>query len=140
MNKQRGIRTRRGQGGIMKNDPSFLFTLRFRLSGGTLTIKAWEGPSVGPYHTRIDVEASWGGFKLFPRGATYCGLPRFYSLDGANAKELVGSLLAMKPGDTDSEYFASYTPEQLAWAEQYSEELSCEVQARYCDENGAVRS
>ena len=38
---------------------------------------------------------------------------------------LIGLLgfLTCRPGDTDDEYFASYTPEQLEWAESEAEEL-----------------
>jgi hypothetical protein len=45
----------------------------------------------------------------------------------------------MRPGDTDRDYFADYTPEQLAWAEQHGEALSIEREARYCDANGNVK-
>jgi hypothetical protein len=40
-------------------------------------------------------------------------------------KNVAGLLvfLACKPGDTDDEYFESYTPEQLEWAEQHGEAL-----------------
>lgn len=32
--------------------------------------------------------------------------------------------LTLLPGDTDAEYFADYTPEQMEWAEEYAEGLS----------------
>lgn len=122
-----------------------LFTLRYRLSGGICTIKAWEGDFQAPNHTRIDVEMRWKPYSkhhrtasvvIFPRGATYCAVSLHTSLDGYAAKELVTSLIAMKPGDTDAEYFVGYTQEQLDWVECYGEELNCERQARYCDEDG----
>jgi len=34
----------------------------------------------------------------------------------ATVRALLG-FLSLKPGDTDKEYFAEYTPEQLEWAE-----------------------
>ena len=37
----------------------------------------------------------------------------------------------MKPGDTDSEYFEHYTPEQLAFAEQYGETVDCYAMDRF---------
>ncbi len=116
-----------------------LFTLRVRLSGGTAVIKAYDAGFRPPNHTRLDCELRWNGKIVFPVGATYCGIPGQYSIDGINAKECVMDLFCLKPGDTDSEYFESYTPEQLAWVEEHGEELSCERQARYCDENGNVR-
>lgn len=39
--------------------------------------------------------------------------------------------LTLRPGDTDSEYFAAYTPEQLAFCESHAETLSCEVMYRF---------
>lgn len=38
------------------------------------------------------------------------------------------AFLSLKPGDTDSEYFESYTPEQLAWAREWGEILSLYVE------------
>lgn len=39
--------------------------------------------------------------------------------------------LTLRPGDTDTEYFADYTPEQLDYCARYAEALSCEVTALY---------
>lgn len=41
--------------------------------------------------------------------------------------------LTLKPGDTDDEYFARYTPAQRRFADQHAEMLSCEVKARFGD-------
>lgn len=123
--------------------PSHLFTLRFRLASGPVTIYAWENyaASLGQTHTHIDVELRQGGRVVFPRGKTWCGVPGHTTTDGIYARELVGSLLAMRPGDTDRDYFDGYTAEQLAWAEANGEELEMLVSMRYCDpETGAVRS
>jgi len=119
-----------------------LFTLRVRprTDRPMIVIRAFDGNHVGSYgHTRIDVEVRMGGEIIFPRGATYCGVPRGTTIDGIEAKELVLSLIAMKPGDTDPEYFASYTPEQIAFAREYGEALDLERECRYCDDNGNVR-
>jgi hypothetical protein len=116
----------------------FLFTLQFDLSSGPVTITAWDGQHIDSEHghRRIDAELKHGNKVIFPRGATYCAVPRGAELDDSDARELVGSLFAMRPGDTDDEFFDSYTSEQRAWAEANGEELSCEVQARFCDDNG----
>lgn len=125
------------------HDLSHLFTLRVRVRTDrpTIVIHAFDGNHVGEYgHSRIDVEVRMGGKTIFARGDTYCAVPAGTTLDGIKAKDLVMSLVAMMPGDTDDEYFASYTPEQLAFAEEYGDFLDCERQLRYCDENGEVRS
>jgi hypothetical protein len=117
-----------------------LFVLHFHLSTGPVTITAWDGERTDSEygHRRIDAELSQNGHVVFPRGATYCAVPSGTALDKSDARELVGSLFAMRPGDTDDDYFDSYTPEQLAWAEANGEWLGCEVQARFCDDNGNV--
>lgn len=106
-----------------------------------IVIRAYNANEVSGSHNQINVEVRQGGKVIFPRGTLYCGLTQNYSLDGVHAKELVMSLVAMKLGDTDSDYFASYTPEQLAWADTYGDLLTTTRESRYCDpETGAVRS
>jgi hypothetical protein len=45
------------------------------------------------------------------------------AIDGDESVAGLLGFLACQPGDTDDEYFARYTPQQLEWAEQYGEEL-----------------
>ena len=117
-----------------------LFTLKINVGKDpVIVIHAFEGEWQSGNHTKIDVEVRQGGKVVFPRGTLYCGIPGHSSIDGNYAKEAVLSLVAMKPGDTDREYFADYTPEQLEWAERYGDDLSAIGQLRYCDENGNVR-
>jgi hypothetical protein len=119
-----------------------LFTLRLRLLRGepSIVIRAFDANVTDKTgHCRIDVEVRHGGAVIFPRGALWCGVSRGTTVDGVDARELVLATIGMKPGDTDADYFASYTPEQLAWAEKYGEDISYERERRYCDENGAVR-
>jgi hypothetical protein len=110
----------------------------------TITIQAFDAYKTGPHgHSQIDVRVLFtakGGkpVEIFPRGATYCGMPCGSSIDGDEAKELVCSLIAMKPGDTDREFFDSYTPEQLSFVKEYGEELSQYCERWRCSECGAV--
>ncbi len=125
----------------MYEELNVCFRLRVKLSTRiTLVVTAWDdGPRDS--HQRIDVEAAllWddGVHKrkqrtvIFAKGDTYCGLPCGKCTDSDDAKELVLSLLAMKPGDTDEDYFASYTPEQLEFATSYGDELSLVALDRY---------
>lgn len=126
-----------------------LFTLRLQLAPRDLkraliVVKAWDrqAPAVNPSgHAWMDLEVRHAGKVIFPRGSLYCAVNAYTSTDGNAARELALSTVGMKPGDADSEYFASYTPEQLAWAEEFGEAISMEREARYCDpEAGAVRS
>ena len=126
-----------------RDDPAFLFELRVKphRDRPVIIVRAWEGGFRHPNRTRLDVEVRQDGAVIFPRGSLWCGIPSHQSIDGIDAKELVLSLVGMKPGDTDRDYFDSYTADQLAWAEEFGEALSCEREARYCDpETGSVKS
>lgn len=121
-------------------DPSKLFTLHVKLSDGTAIMTAWDAGMMPPNHTKLDCELRWKpktagrhdkSEVIFPRGATYCGVPGHQTIDGKAARELVCSLFAMKSGDTDPDYFESYTDRQMEWADRYGEELSLEAFARY---------
>lgn len=41
------------------------------------------------------------------------------------------TFLTLRPGDTDDDYFAGYTPEQLAYCDEHAEALSVEVVNRF---------
>jgi hypothetical protein len=121
----------------MRDDPRYLFSLRYRLASGSIVIHAWEGGFQQPNHTRIDCELRQNGKVIFARGDTYCGTPG--CVDDNAAKELVSSLFAMTPRDTDREFFEGYSQDQIDWAYANGEELGFLSQCRYCDENGNVR-
>jgi hypothetical protein len=125
-------------------DPAKLFRLHVKLSGGTLVVTAWESDQrqYSTSYTKIDIEARWlakGSARskrgaapvLFERGMLYVGIPGHRTIDGKYAREAVLSAVAMRPGDTDSDYFEGYTSDQLEWASAYGEELSCEATGRY---------
>jgi len=59
------------------------------------------------------------------------GCPLHTAIDSDDAVRSIMGFLTLRPGDTDSEYFESYTPEQLAYAEQHAEALSLEVMNRF---------
>lgn len=98
-----------------------------------IVIHAYDANRTDPNtgHMRIDAELRQGGKVIFGRGDTYCAVNRWTAIDSDAAKALVLSLFAMKPGDTDPDYFASYTPEQLEWASANGEYLSMVAEERY---------
>lgn len=61
------------------------------------------------------------------------------SIDGDEMVVGIMGFLTLRPGDTDREYFDDYTPAQLEYCSQWAEALSCEVDGRFCDENGNVK-
>lgn len=123
----------------MKNiDPAFLFELRTTLSfGRRIRIRAYE---LAHKHTNshlyftVEVrECGKNGRVIFPRGQLYAGVSVYsgHAIDGKAAKELALSLVAVKPGDTDDEYFEDYSDDQRAWAEENGEWLSYIAAERY---------
>lgn len=76
------------------------------------------------------------GKTLFA-GADFACAPG-HAIDSDNCVESLMGFLTLREGDTDAEYFADYTPEQLEFSQTHAETLGCEVQFRFCDENGNV--
>jgi hypothetical protein len=112
-----------------------LFTLRFKVGNvnqtENVTIRAYEGPVQQPYgHTTIFCELRAPGV-IFSRDEFYIGVPRGEVLDSKYSKAMVMSLFAMKPGDTDDEFFEHYSPEQLEFVEEHGEEISLISAERY---------
>jgi len=56
------------------------------------------------------------------------GCAPMHAIDSDRTIGALLSFLSLKPGDTDAEYFESYTPEQMAFAEAEGENLSCYVE------------
>jgi hypothetical protein len=54
-----------------------------------------------------------------------------HSVDGDKAVRNVMGWLTLKPGDTDADYFAAYSPEQLDFCRSYAEALQLEVMHRF---------
>lgn len=54
-----------------------------------------------------------------------------HSVDGDQAVKALMSFLTLRKGDTDADYFANYTPEQIEFSETHAESLACEVYSRF---------
>src|SRR5262245_54308880 len=100
-------------------------------------MRGWRSGWDEAGRVKLTVEVRHGNRVIFPAGQLYCALHG--SSDGIEARELIMSLVAMRPGDTDRDYFDGYTPEQLAWAERHGERIDMERERRYCDRDGNVR-
>lgn len=130
-----------------RDDPAFLFELRVRLAPDLgekakfATVRAFEAP-IGKQahrftsgHTTIEFELVVAGSVLWPRGSTTIGTPAHVSVDGDEAKALALSLFELRPGDTDADFFADYTPEQLAFVERYSDSFWCARTERFGEDS-----
>lgn len=90
----------------------------------------------------------WATDRCDPRGQTYLGYKLVqhetcrhtvlfaaedyapspqYAIDSDSSVAGLMGFLTLRPGDTDAEYFESYTPAQLEYCEQHAEALSTEV-------------
>lgn len=72
--------------------------------------------------TRIAYSFRHQGEVVF-QGADFCGSPLHADDSDATLGALL-SFLSLRPGDTDPEYFASYSPAQLSFAREHGEYLS----------------
>lgn len=128
----------------MLTDPAFTLRVKlYRDSAPLIVIRAYDhNARLQDSHNRVDIEVRQGGKVVFPLGQLYVGIPKAsgHATDGLYAKEAVMSCVAMAPGDTDADYFASYTSEQLDWARENGEALGMERETRYCDANGNPKS
>ena len=79
--------------------------------------------------TTIGYRLNMGRQTLFT-GEDFNGSPMHADDSDATVKALMG-FLTLCPGDTDREYFDTYTPEQMDFCSQYAEILSAEVYARF---------
>src|ERR1700743_176418 len=114
----------------------YLFKLLCNVSHSSksrVVIRAYESERRSDSHTYIDIEVRFQGSVIFPKGNLYVGIPNGTTIDGIYAKDAVLACVAMRPGDTDPDYFDDYTPAQLSFATTYGEELSLIREYRYCD-------
>lgn len=61
------------------------------------------------------------------------GCSPMYAIDSREACAGIMAFLTLRPGDTDREYFADYTPRQLAYCHEHAEALSYAVIDRLGD-------
>lgn len=101
--------------------------------GPTFTLRMWD---TGRTDDRGSVTIAYklsmrekGKTTVLFDAADYNGPPCCACDSNENAAGLMG-FLTLRPGDTDDEYFAEYTPDQLAYAQAHAESLSCEVMTR----------
>lgn len=59
------------------------------------------------------------------------GCSPLHAIDSDACVAGIMGFLTLRPGDTDREYFDSYTPEQLEYCQQHAEALACEVEHRF---------
>lgn len=106
-------------------------------NGPTFSLIVWDchrtvrnGPQwqLG-YRLTMSVPGQSPGVVLF-EGEDFGNSP-MHGIDSNDTIAAIMSFLTLRPGDTDAEYFANYTPAQLEYCDQHAEALSCEVLNRF---------
>jgi hypothetical protein len=91
------------------------------------TLRLYDTGRTGAYgKARLAYRFSDRGKVIF-EGDDYFASP-MHAIDSMDAAYGLMGFLSLRPGDTDEEWFASYTPEQMAWCQSgRAEWLSCIV-------------
>lgn len=66
-------------------------------------------------------------------GNNFCASP-VHAIDSDATVFAIMNFLTLRPGDVEADYFADYTPEQIAFRDRHAEALSYEVYWRFGDE------
>ncbi len=61
------------------------------------------------------------------------GCSPLHAIDSDEAVAGIMGFLTLRPGDTDRDYFADYTEEQMAYCLEHGEALACAVSGRFGD-------
>lgn len=68
-------------------------------------------------------DGDWKGGRIIFEGEDFTCSP-LHAIDSDATVAAVLGFLSLQCGDTDAEYFDSYTPAQLAWRDERAEELA----------------
>lgn len=89
---------------------------------GSFRLELWDTFQTGyGGKSRLAYEFFHDGQLIFA-GDEFCASP-LHSIDGDETVAALLHFLALRPGDTDKEYFDDYTEEQMTFALHHGEEL-----------------
>ncbi len=119
---------------IAARDTSIRTVIFPNVQGKRYTLHTWDSGRLdtrGCTYIRYELREGFGDTSavLF-EGEDFAGSPMHADDADATMAALLG-FLTLRPGDTDADYFAAYTPEQLAWAESDAEALALAVDDRF---------
>jgi hypothetical protein len=113
---------------------SFVFDPYIQGGGPAFVLIMWDTGRTDEYRKHVLpyrlTMFSNGVPEVLFEGEDYHCAPS-HAIDSNEAVATLMSFLTLRPGDTDDEFFANYTPAQLEYCAQYAETLSCEVTATY---------
>lgn len=106
------------------------FTPYRKGAGPSFALTMWAtGRADSRGQTIIGYTLTSGGKVVFT-GEDFAGSPMHADDSDATVAALMG-FLTLKPGDTDRDYFANYTAEQMSFAETHADALAMEVMSRF---------
>jgi hypothetical protein len=114
---------------------SMIFKPYRKGAGPVFTLQTWatdRTDSRGQTYISYCLSESMGngvGRVFLFEGSDFAGSP-LHADDSDETMLSLMTFLTLRPGDTDAEYFADYTPRQMAFVAQHAEALSCEVMNR----------
>lgn len=111
--------------------------------GPSFVLKVWDtreafdgGPWIGGrarLSYRLTMHEPGKPVVVLFKGSDFGASPMHAIDSNATVAALLG-FLTLRPGDTDADYFAGYTPEQKAFCDSHAEALSVEAYARFEEE------
>ena len=104
--------------------------------GPTYTLRVWDTGTTGEYgKARLAYELREHENRkttvLFT-GRDFFASP-MHAIDSDSTVSGLLAFLTLQPGDTDAEYFANYTPRQMAYVEMHAELLDMDRLDRFGD-------
>jgi hypothetical protein len=104
-------------------------------AGPSFTLTLWDtGEKTDPTHYRLAYRLTQvnvdGTRAVLFRGSDF-GCPIYISIDSRECVRSLMSFLTLRPGDTDREYFDSYTKRQQEYCAQHAEALCYAVDDRF---------
>lgn len=103
------------------------------LTEGSIELTTWDTGTTRNGRTYITYEMKWNGKPVFH--SDDFGVSPYASIDSDATLISLMSFLSMRPGDTDADYFDSYSERQLEWANSdMCEALQCELGANSEDD------
>lgn len=110
--------------------PEIIRSCRFKTHAHRYSLKLWlTGCRDSRGQEYLGYALQQDGRELFA-GADFSPSP-LHALDSDEAVASLMSFLTLRRGDTNADYFASYTPAQIAFTEDDAEELSLAVEYRF---------
>jgi hypothetical protein len=85
-------------------------------------LKLWDTRRVDHYGKPILTYKLFDGGRLIFKGEDFHGSP-LHAVDSLDTVEGLLAFLTLRPGDTDPDYFESYSPRQMAWCRSVRCEL-----------------